>query len=116
MQLEENSGPVDVSQVSVDLPDDPNRFNHNEIYTQILRLIKIANEHGGDLTVQCCRCSFFPLIDLINIGLSGGFAEGLSRHTPHQLACAITTYLWGETVRVHEEEAAIGSQQSQQDQ
>lgn len=100
MKLNNSSEQTKEAQVFI-ISDDPREFQMEVASQAILLEIEAINTDSA-LQDSFCRCSQFPLTDLIRDAMSGHLFHGFDKHNPERLADKITWYLWGEIIRLYQ--------------
>ncbi len=73
--------------VTFKISADPTEFRHQDVYNGILHIICAANANGGLINSRSvCRCSYFPLDNLIELAMRGELFAGINGANPELLA------------------------------
>lgn len=84
------------------IPQNPALFRHEKIYFALLAKIQDYARGETLIPTDTCRCSYYPLADLVTLACKGDLFQGYNAHTPEDLAVKLTDYLWREVVRTYE--------------
>lgn len=85
------------------LSRDPRLFRHEKVYCALLARIQEYAKGKELRPTETCRCSYYPLAELVTLACEGKMFNDCDFHSPEALAAKLTDYLWEEVVRIYQQ-------------